>query len=610
MLSSVSEDEPQEELPPTYQNAVASSPSSAQKADVGDWKHNPATEAQPTSQERTGDLAILPSDSPARDQGEGGELTSENANPPTRQATESNQERNTNHDSWQSARSHNSVHTEPSTSTFAEKSTKDLESGVIEPIHETETSANDKDPFVVDWEPNDSENPQNWPYKRKWSVIGMISFMTFLTPLASSMFAPGVPDVMKEFGNTSNTMATFVVSVFVLGFAAGPPVVAPLSEMYGRNPVYHATNIGFTIFNILCARADSMGALVAYRFCAGVAGVGSVTNGGGSISDMMPPERRGAAMAIWAMGPLIGPTIGPIAGGYLIEAKGWRWVFWIITIASGIATVVAYFVLRETYPPLLLERRAECLRKATADPRHTSALATNQTTKQLWRSTSIRPARMAIISPVLGFMCVYTALTYGILYILFTTFTFVFEGQYGFSTSSAGLSYIGSGLGSLLGLAAVGKASDGILKRKMAAGVAIRPEDRLDLRITVPASLLLPAGLFIYGWSADKKTHWIVPMFGTAVASMGMIVVFICIQTYLVDAFTRYAASANAANTVLRCILGALLPLCGLDMYDAMGLGWGNTLLGFLALALAPVLWWFYGWGEKVRTDKRFQREW
>lgn len=149
------------------------------------------------------------------------------------------------------------------------------------------------------------------------------------------MFAPGVPDVMKEFGNTSNTMATFVVSVFVLGFAAGPPVVAPLSEMYGRNPVYHATNIGFTIFNILCARADSMGALVAYRFCAGVAGVGSVTNGGGSISDMMPPERRGAAMAIWAMGPLIGPTIGPIAGGYLIEAKGWRWVFWIITIAVG-----------------------------------------------------------------------------------------------------------------------------------------------------------------------------------------------------------------------------------------------------------------------------------
>ncbi|KAK8161639.1 major facilitator superfamily domain-containing protein [Phyllosticta citrichinensis] len=174
-------------------------------------------------------------------------------------------------------------------------SNKDLESGTIEPIGEDEGKTEHQDPFVVDWEPNDPEKPLNWRDRDKWSIIGMISFMTFLPPLASSMFAPGVPDVMKEFETTSNTMATFVVSVFVLGFACGPLVVGPLSEMYGRNPVYHATNVGFTVLNILCARADSMGALVAYRFFAGVTGVGSVTNGGGSISDMMPPERRGAS---------------------------------------------------------------------------------------------------------------------------------------------------------------------------------------------------------------------------------------------------------------------------------------------------------------------------
>ncbi|KAK7565402.1 fluconazole resistance protein [Phyllosticta citricarpa] len=370
----------------------------------------------------------------------------------------------------------------------------------------------------------------------------MISFVTFLAPLASSMFAPGVPDVMKEYGTTSNTMATFVVSVFVRGFASGALVVGPLGEMYGHSPVYHATNIGFTVFNILCARADNVGALVAYRFWTGVIGVGSVTNGDGSISDMMPPGRRGTAMAFWAMGPLMGPT-------------------------SGFATFAACSVLRETYPSLLLERRAARLRKTTSDPRYRSALATGQTNKQLWRSTVIRPTRMAIFSPVLVFICVYTALAYGILYILFTTYTFVFEDQYRFSTSSAGLSYLGSGLGSLIGLAAVGKVSDGILRRKMAAGIAIRPDDRLDLRIMVPTCLLLPAGVFLYGWSAGQKVHLIVPMIDTAVASMGMIVVFICIQTYLVDAFGR-------------------------------------------ALALVPVFWWFYGWGERVRTDKRFQREW
>ncbi|KAK7526752.1 uncharacterized protein IWZ02DRAFT_488239 [Phyllosticta citriasiana] len=194
------------------------------------------------------------------------------------------------------------------------------------------------------------------------------------------------------------------------------------------------------------------------------------------------------------------------------------------TTEQGLPTAEGVIPVSQTTTAREQERRAARLRKTTSDPRYRSALATGQTNKQLWRSTVIRPTRMAIFSPVLVFICVYTALAYGILYILSQR--------------------------SLIGLAAVGKASDGILRRKMAAGIAIRSEDRLDLRITVPTSLLLPAGVFLYGWSADQKVQWIFPMIGTTVANMGMIVVFICIQTYLVDAFTRYAASANAANTV------------------------------------------------------------
>ena len=157
---------------------------------------------------------------------------------------------------------------------------------------------------------------------------------------------------------------------------------------------------------------------------------------------------------------------------------------------------------------------------------------------------------------------------YGLLYILFTTFTFVFEEQYHFSTSTAGLSFLGSGVGTLAGLAFVGTLSDKLLRRKIAAGKIIKPEDRLPLVLTVPASLALPAGLFIYGWSADKAVHWIVPQIGTAVTGFGMITILMCIQTYLVDAFTIHAASVIAASAVLRSLLGALLPLCGLEMYD------------------------------------------
>ena len=125
------------------------------------------------------------------------------------------------------------------------------------------------------------------------------------------MFAPGVPEVMAEFKSTSDTLATFVVSVFVLGFAFGPLLLGPMSEIYGRQPVYNICNILFVVFTVLSAVASSMGMLIAVRFFAGVFGVAVITCGGGSISDMMPPEKRGRAMAIWSVGPILGPVIGP-----------------------------------------------------------------------------------------------------------------------------------------------------------------------------------------------------------------------------------------------------------------------------------------------------------
>jgi hypothetical protein len=81
-----------------------------------------------------------------------------------------------------------------------------------------------------------------------------------------------------------------------------------------------------------------------------------------------------------------------------------------------------------------------------------------------------------------------------------------------------------------------------------------------------------------------------------------MIIILMCIQTYLVDAYTRHAASVMAANAVLRSLLGALLPVCGLKLYDAIGLGWGNSLLAFIALAMAPLRVVFKIFGERLRN--------
>lgn len=158
-------------------------------------------------------------------------------------------------------------HGSMSSSSHAASNENDVEKGATETGAETDEP---KDPNIVDWEgPDDPKNPYNWPAKKKWANIAILSLLTLLIPLASSMFAPGVPDVMRDFGTESESLATFVVSVYILGFALGPLVLAPLSEMYGRVWIYNVCNVLFTIFTVACGLATNMNMLIGFRFLAG-----------------------------------------------------------------------------------------------------------------------------------------------------------------------------------------------------------------------------------------------------------------------------------------------------------------------------------------------------
>ncbi|KAI8936028.1 hypothetical protein NX059_007530 [Plenodomus lindquistii] len=463
------------------------------------------------------------------------------------------------------------------------------------------------DPNIVDWEgPSDPANPQNWTQGKKWGIVGAIGATTLITPLASSFFAPGVPQVLEAFNESSNLIAAFVVSVYLIGFAIGPLIIAPMSELYGRTPLYHISAFLFVIFNVACALSTSMGMLIAFRFLAGCAGAAPLTLGGGTIADMFPPQQRAGAMAIWSSGPLLGPVIGPICGGFLVDNASWRWVFWILAIAGGVTGLLVLAVARETYHPILLERKAAALRKETGNSALRSKLAKDLPPKEIITQAIVRPMKMLLLSPIVGLMSLYVAINYGILYLFFTTITFVFEGQYRFSSGSVGLAYIGVGVGMMIGMAALGTVSDKLIQKQQALG-NVRPEHRLPMRLTVPGAVALPIGVFIYGWTTYYKVHWIVPIMATSLIGLGNLTCMMTIQTYLVDAFTIHAASAIAANTVLRSVFGGVLPLAGLSMYDALGLGWGNSLLGFISLAFIPVPIFFKYRGESIRTNPKFQ---
>ncbi|KAH0425545.1 major facilitator superfamily protein [Colletotrichum camelliae] len=456
----------------------------------------------------------------------------------------------------------------------------------------------DEDPNTVEWNgPDDPEHPLNWPDGKKWMNIAILSLLSIVTPLGSSMFAPGIPLIMQEFNDHSSITATFLLSIYVLGFAFGPLLVAPISEVYGRRYLYIYGNILFTGFTVGAALSKSIGSLLAFRLLMGLSGVVPVTIGSGSIADMMPSEKRGRAVSIWALGPLLGPCVRPVAGGYLIRAAGWRWVFWLISILAGIFIPISILGLRETYPPALLKHKASRLRKETGNQDIRSRLEQESSISQKLRLAALRPIKLLVATPVVTLNALYIAISYGILYLLIATFTFVFKEHYGFDEASSGLSFLPAGIGMVIGVVGFGQLTDLIVKRTRAKGLAHKPEDRLKPVMTVPCGLAMPFGLFLYGWTVQNGVHWIVPMLGVLVMCVGLMGT----MNYLIDAYPQYAASVTAALAILRSLLGALLPLSGLEMYAALGLGWGNSLLGFIALTLVPILVAFYVFGERIR---------
>ncbi|KAH9862034.1 hypothetical protein IAQ61_010236 [Plenodomus lingam] len=458
----------------------------------------------------------------------------------------------------------------------------------------------ERDPNIVDFDgPDDPEDPMNWSNTKKWGTVLLVSAITFLTPLASSNFAPGVPEIMAEFHSTSRLLASFMVSVFVLGFAVGPLLIAPLSEMYGRLPMYHACNLLFVIFTVAAAVSNSMAQFIIFRFLMGCWGGGPMVLGGGTIADLIPHRHRGTAMGIWMMGVTIGPCVGPIIGGYLGEARGWRWNFWFVAIVAGAFFVISLIMMKETSPVIILERKTKRLRAETGNDKLRSKLASDMSTARLLKHSLIRPAKMLFRSTICFALSLYVAITYAYLYILFTTFSVVYSEVYGWNGGNAGLAFVGIGVGSIIGQITYVRLGNYLVNKHIKRG-DFKPEHRLY--IMTMGGIWLPLGLFMYGWGTHYGVHYIVPQIATAFVGFGLLLIFMPASTYLVDVYTVHAASAMTAMTVLRSLMAAFVPLSSRAMYDAMGYGWGNSLLGFVSLALVPIPFLFIKYGEGIRA--------
>ncbi|KZS94405.1 MFS general substrate transporter [Sistotremastrum niveocremeum HHB9708] len=459
---------------------------------------------------------------------------------------------------------------------------------------------------IDQWNEN-PRNPRNWSPARKWSSLAVVSLYTFVSPLASSMLAPGLPEIADKYGMTNSTLIALTLTVFLLAYAVGPLLLSPLSEIYGRQWVLHGSNLFFLAFNLGCAFATSGSMLTGFRFLAGLGASAPIAIGGGVVGDIFSERDRAAAMAIFSMGPLIGPVIGPIAGGFVSETVGVKWVFIIITCVAGIASALGIPILKESYAPILRVKYA--VRDGHDKEKAMNIVSPNGTLSKgqiLWTNLS-RPMVLLFQSFILFILSLYMAIQYGFLYLLFTAYPTIFPSLYGWSAGIDGMAYIGIGVGFLTSTI-IGATLSNTLYLKMVEknnGVG-KPEFRIPSMFV--GSALVPIGLFWFGWSAEAKIHWIMPIIGGGIFACGMMFTYLPIQLYLVDAFT-YAASAMGAAAVLRSLFGFFFPLFGQQMFDRLGYGGAFSLLAGISLLIGvPFPIWVFYYGERVRAKSPLNR--
>ncbi|KAG6907781.1 hypothetical protein DXG01_007388 [Tephrocybe rancida] len=430
---------------------------------------------------------------------------------------------------------------------------------------------------LVDFEPGAGENPREWSLGRKC-----------------------MEGAVKEL-NTTQEIVNLTVTCFVIGFGIGPLMFAPLSEVVGRKPIYSVSIFFYFIFTLPSALPQNAATLVVGRQLAGIAASAPMSNVGGTIADIWAMEDRGIPMAIFSGTLFLGPCLGPVVGGWIGERAGWRWIYWVLFILVGIAFLFT-LVIPETYAPILLKHKAQRLRKETGDDSYnTLAEMERLPLKTSLKIALTRPLIMMFKEPIVLFMSFYLSFVYSLLYLLFFAFPLAFAEVRGWGLGMTDTSFISIMLGIILALCVL-PYQETIYRKATAQGCY--PEARLYPMLV--GCGILPVALFIFAFTGGFVwVHWIAVCIAGALFGIAMILIYVSANSYIIDSYSSYAASAMAAKTLMRSIVGAMVPLFVTQMFHGMGFQYAGLLLALIACVITPIPFVFFWYGGRIRGRSR-----
>ncbi|GAA6040011.1 hypothetical protein JCM8097_004737 [Rhodosporidiobolus ruineniae] len=458
---------------------------------------------------------------------------------------------------------------------------------------------------VVSWDSEDDPaNPKNWAFNYRYLIVALLGMTTMSSTFASSVFASALPFIADDYG-ISEEVATLGVSLFVAGYIAGPVVFSSVSEVYGRKIGVFTGVFIFICLSAGTAVSKDIQSIMITRFWAGFGASAPPAVVGGALADLFDARERATAVVFYSLAIVAGPCIGPVIGSAVSDSfLGWRWTEYLTVILASTVGLLGLLFVPETFAPVILTRKAAALRLKTKRwALHSKHEENDFSLKHFAEKTLTRPIRLLVSEPMVFAICLYNSFTYGILYMLFSAVPIVFEQNHGWTPVQGSLPFLAVLVGTLVAAAFNWWYSAHVFAPYLDKHGSAPPELRLVPMMV--GGVLFPVGFFFLGW---------LPLAGKIVGCGLIGVSFLLIFqaginfTDLLDAYTIYAASAVAANTFLRSIFAAALPLVARPLYLNLGVGRACSLLGGIAAGLMVVPFVFYKYGKRLRGMSKFAK--
>ncbi|OBT87647.1 hypothetical protein VE02_02684 [Pseudogymnoascus sp. 03VT05] len=482
-------------------------------------------------------------------------------------------------------------------------------------------------------------DPLLWSPLRKRFAVYLGSAATFVAAYNAGSYAPPAAGMIREFAASEIAVLTGITS-FCVGFAITPMVLAPLSEIQGRYPVFVGAGIVFEAFQIACALTPSLAGMIVTRFLVGCGSSVFSSMIGGVISDLYSSNERNTPMALFAGAAIFGTGMGPLIASAIAQHLPWRWVFWVQSIACGVVVLAVILFLKESRGSVLLSKKAAALNKwyeareaagyvgfdmpdesgcGEVTQRIRWRVKADEERESLMKMIKIsvwRPIHLLATEPVVFFFSLWVSFAWAVLYLTFSSLPLIFRTTYSFNLQECGFVFAAMSIGSILAsYLAIAQDSHALALAhffsRLRPGHPPPTQEDPEIRLAIAClhSPLLPIGLFWLGWTANPGVHWFVPCIGITISTMGIYAVYLAAFNYLADVYHKYASSALAAQSFCRNMMGAVFPLVTAALFGGLGIGGACSMLGGIAILLALVPWVLILYGPAIRRRSKFASE-